>query len=232
MILSIKLHTLEVTLSSMTLRVLNLVQLRNWRLLGSSLKRSPQKLSWFFSYMQFGILLYPLTVLSNLPSSRYCLPMDSPRPILPAELEFFNKGTGRGKSLQNLLSINPVHWLVNMSFTVPLVVIFTKFDGQIASEYVNLANLKDEDKWERARKIAEITFQKVYLPKVLDVKYPPKAYVQLEGEDVEDFYQKKWVMLYHRHGFTREKLCWINSANCWCNRWWQYSSTVCFNTNE
>ncbi|KAF8728335.1 hypothetical protein AX14_006777 [Amanita brunnescens Koide BX004] len=27
----------------------------------------------------------------------YCLPMDSPRPILPAELEFFNKGTGKGK---------------------------------------------------------------------------------------------------------------------------------------
>jgi hypothetical protein len=45
MILSIKLHTMEATLSSMTLRVLNLVQLRNWRLLGSSLKRSLQKLS-------------------------------------------------------------------------------------------------------------------------------------------------------------------------------------------
>ena len=45
MILSIKLHTLEVTLSSMTLRVLNLVQLRNRRLLGSSLKNSLQKLS-------------------------------------------------------------------------------------------------------------------------------------------------------------------------------------------
>ena len=45
MILSIKLHTLEVTLSSMTLRALNLVQLMNWRLLGSSLKRSLQRLS-------------------------------------------------------------------------------------------------------------------------------------------------------------------------------------------
>ena len=40
MILSIKLHTLEVILSSMTQGVLNLVQLRNWRLLGSSLKKS------------------------------------------------------------------------------------------------------------------------------------------------------------------------------------------------
>ena len=45
MILSIKLHTLGVTLSSMTLRVLNLVPLRSWRLLGSSLTRSLQKLS-------------------------------------------------------------------------------------------------------------------------------------------------------------------------------------------
>ncbi|KAF8322967.1 hypothetical protein F5887DRAFT_1275585 [Amanita rubescens] len=92
----------------------------------------------------------------------YCIPMDSPRPILPTELEFFNEGTGR----------------------VPLVVIFTKFDGQIASEYVNLTDAKDEDKWERAREIAEITFQKVYLPKVSNAKYPPKAYVQLEDMDL------------------------------------------------
>ena len=50
--------------------------------------------------MQFGsILLYPFMVLADLaPSCRYCIPMDSPRPILAAELEFFNKGTGRGKS--------------------------------------------------------------------------------------------------------------------------------------
>ena len=98
MMLSIKLHTLEVTLSSMTLGVLNLVQLRNWRLLGISLKRSLQKLSLRTSCMQFGILLYPFTVLADLASSRYCIPMDSPRPILPAELEFFKKGTGKGKS--------------------------------------------------------------------------------------------------------------------------------------
>jgi hypothetical protein len=77
-----------------------------------------------------------------------------------------------------------------MSFTVPLVVIFTKFDGQIATEFVNLIDSKDEDKWERAREIAEITFQKVYLPKILNVKYPPKAYVLLEGENDEDFFLK------------------------------------------
>jgi hypothetical protein len=70
------------------------------------------------------------------------------------------------------------------------VVIFTKFDGQIASEFVNLTDAKDEDKWETARKLAETTFQKVYLPKVLDAKYPPKAYVQLEGENNEKFFLK------------------------------------------
>ena len=68
------------------------------------------------------------------------------------------------------------------------MVIFTKFDGQIASEFVNLTDANDEDKWERAREIAEITFQKVYLPKLLDTKHPPKAYVQLEGEN--DFFLK------------------------------------------
>ena len=69
------------------------------------------------------------------------------------------------------------------------MVIFTKFDGQIASEFVNLA-VKDEDKSETARKLAEITFQKVYLPKVLNTKYPPKAYVQLEGENDVNFFLK------------------------------------------
>ncbi|KAF8325715.1 hypothetical protein F5887DRAFT_1065308 [Amanita rubescens] len=67
----------------------------------------------------------------------YCIPMDDPRPILPAELEFFNKGTGR-------------------------------------------------DKWERARNIAEITFQQVYLPKVLEVNYPPKAFVRFEDLDLPE----------------------------------------------
>ena len=70
------------------------------------------------------------------------------------------------------------------------MVIFTKFDGQIASEFVNLTDAMDEDKWERAREIADFTFQKVYLPKVLNAKCPPKAYVLLEGENDQDFFLK------------------------------------------
>ena len=48
--------------------------------------------------MQFGILYRPFLFLDDQAPHRYCIPMDSPRPLLATELEFFNKGTGKGKS--------------------------------------------------------------------------------------------------------------------------------------
>jgi hypothetical protein len=104
--------------------------------------------------------------------------MDSTRPILPAELGFFNKGTGKGKlSCGIILMIN--------TSTVPLVVVFTKFDRQIIQQSLKLAwdDMDDAVKWEKCREDAEITFQTVYLPKVLHTNYPPKAYVCLGGGD-------------------------------------------------
>ena len=86
--------------------------------------------------------------------------MDSTRPILPAELEFFNKGTGKGNLSGGTTPIN-----TNIS-TVPLVVVFTKFDGQIIQEYGKLDDMDDAVKWDKARVNAEITFQRDYLPKV------------------------------------------------------------------
>ena len=59
------------------------------------------------------------------------------------------------------------------------MVIFTKFDGQIVNESISMSD--DEDKWNKARKNADESFQRVYLPKVLNSQYPPKAYVRLEG---------------------------------------------------
>ena len=103
--------------------------------------------------------------------------MDSTRPILPAELEFFNKGTGKGNLSGGTTPIN-----TNTS-TVPLVVVFTKFDGQIIQESGKLDDMDDAVKWDKARVNAEITFQRVYLPKVFGTNYPPKAYVCLEGGD-------------------------------------------------
>ena len=65
-----------------------------------------------------------------------------------------------------------------------MVVVFTKFDGQIIQESGKLVDdMDDEDKWEKARKNAEITFQSVYLPKVFGTNHPPKAYVCLGGRD-------------------------------------------------
>ena len=69
------------------------------------------------------------------------------------------------------------------TFTVPLVVVFTKFDGQIIQEYEKLDDMDDAVKWDKARENAEITFQRVYLPKVFGTNYPPKAYVCLGGGD-------------------------------------------------
>ena len=103
--------------------------------------------------------------------------MDSTRPILDAELEFFNKGTGKGNLSSGTTTIN------NTS-TVPLVVVFTKFDGQIIQESHKLDDIVDDEvKWDKARENAEITCQRVYLPKVIDTKYPPKAHVCLGGGD-------------------------------------------------
>ena len=67
MILSIRLHTLDATLSFMTLRVLNLVQLRSWSLLGSLLKKGQLELSYRINCMQFGILHKFCMWLTDLP---------------------------------------------------------------------------------------------------------------------------------------------------------------------
>ena len=103
--------------------------------------------------------------------------MDSTRPILPAELEFFNKGTGKG----NLSTGGTTP--INNTLTVPLVAVFTKFDAQIIQESGKLDDLDDAVEWDKAKVNAEITFQQVYLPKVLGTNYPPKAYVCLRGGD-------------------------------------------------
>ena len=62
------------------------------------------------------------------------------------------------------------------------MVVFTKFDGQIIQESGKLSNIEDDGaKWDMARKNAEITFERAYLPKILNSMHPPRAYVRLEG---------------------------------------------------
>ena len=58
MILNIRLHMKGATLSSMTLKVLSLVQGTSWKLFGISSKRGLPQLSLRISYMQFGIHVF------------------------------------------------------------------------------------------------------------------------------------------------------------------------------
>jgi len=46
-----------------------------------------------------------LTTVNGYVFYRYCIPMDSPRPLLSAELEFFAKGIGKGESCNQLLTV-------------------------------------------------------------------------------------------------------------------------------
>ena len=116
MILSTRSPTLEATLFSMTLRVLKEVQAKRWRLFGHSLKSGLLQLKWRIGCMQFGILYGFFTLLDSWPNfHRYCIPMDSTRPLLSKELEFFSKGIGKGKSnhLVLLLYLFAI-WITNL----------------------------------------------------------------------------------------------------------------------
>jgi hypothetical protein len=86
------------------------------------------------------------------------------------------------------------------------VTIFTKFDAQIIQEYTNLNGILDDKvKWEKARENAESTFQSTYLLQLLSSAYPPKAYVQLEGEYVETLlFIIAYTALFNRYGYARE----------------------------
>ena len=124
------------------------------------------------------------------------------------------------------------YWPVNNTFAVPLITIFTKFDGQIVAEYVKLTDIENiEDRWEKARENAEISFQTVYLPKVLNTEHPPKAHVLLQGEIGKHFLAHHWSWD-DRYGHSREQLSSTNWEDSWCN-WWHCSQRIVYlNTKE
>ena len=67
--------------------------------------------------------------------------------------------------------------------SVPLVAVFTKFDGLVVGEYCELDDAQNEQaKWKKARENAEKTFQEYYLHQIMTVQNPPKAFVKLEGK--------------------------------------------------
>jgi hypothetical protein len=84
----------------------------------------------------------------------------------------------------------------NGVFTVPLVTVFTKFDGQIIHEYAKLYDIKDDkNRWDMANINADKSFQEIYLPKVMSTQHPPKAYVRLQGAVLQHCLTKTNVMM-------------------------------------
>ena len=74
-------------------------------------------------------------------------------------------------------------WCLIILVSVPLVAVFTKFDGLVVGEYCELDHVQNEQaKLEMARANAEKTFQEHYLHQIMTVKNPPKGFLKLEGK--------------------------------------------------
>ena len=85
--------------------------------------------------------------------------------------------------------------------------IFTKFDAQVIQQYADLDNIMDEDnRWVKARENASRTLEELYLSKILNTNYPPKAYVQLEGGGHGLHSMQKEMIISSRYGFARDRL--------------------------
>ncbi|KAJ7015943.1 hypothetical protein C8F04DRAFT_1168287 [Mycena alexandri] len=91
----------------------------------------------------------------------YCLPTDTPRPLLEADEQFFNY-SGSGK--------------------VPVIAIFTKFDGLVTTA---LQKLRNEGKTRReamadATEVAQGMLTADFVDQLNKMSFPPSDYVQVD----------------------------------------------------
>ncbi|KAG8938861.1 hypothetical protein FRC03_006843, partial [Tulasnella sp. 419] len=96
----------------------------------------------------------------------YCVPMDQKRVLGKGELSFFENGTG----------------------DVPVVVLFTKWDGHIVHSFSDLKQ-RGRSLQEALREAPEHAmgiFKTHYLPVITDVAHPPAAYVLLGSMHKEE----------------------------------------------
>jgi hypothetical protein len=117
-------------------------------------------------------IIYPLYM-------RYCLPTDTQRPLLEADTQFFNySGTGKGEF--SLLSLPR---LTERGCKVPVIAIFTKFDGLVTTAF---QNLRTEGKTrQEAMADAPNTAQRMlttdYIDQLKKMNFSPSEYVRLNG---------------------------------------------------
>ena len=114
---------------------------------------------------------------------RYCLPTDTNRPLLDADRDFFSK-YGGGKSQRVYLFFLHINSLsFSARIKVPVIAIFTKFDGLITMAFNELRK-KQSIKEAKNRKfeVAESTLKTDFIDPLMAMICGPKDYVQLDGK--------------------------------------------------
>jgi len=111
--------------------------------------------------------------------NRYCVPMDDQRPMSGGEKVFFSSGTGSGIYFIYFLG----KFLILSILQVPVVLVFTKFDSLVEKCYqkLRLQGKNHQEAKAAMHEFANKTFQDEYLSRVLNTKFPPKAYICLAG---------------------------------------------------
>ena len=114
---------------------------------------------------------------------RYCLPTDTNRPLLDADRDFFSK-YGGGKSqwvYLFFLHINSLSFSARIK--VPVIAIFTKFDGLITMAFNELRK-KQRIKEAKNRKfeVAESTLKTNFIDPLKEMARGPKDWVRLDGK--------------------------------------------------
>ena len=107
--------------------------------------------------------------------------MDDDRPVTRAEEMFFNEcGTGHGLDSKDFRVI-----IVLILLTVPVILIFTKFDGFVDRVFGELTeNIFHAEVASMAQQKAEKDFEKLYVELGFKkYKYPPKTHLCLQGNN-------------------------------------------------
>jgi len=118
--------------------------------------------------------------LQSLIFNRYCIPTDNARLVTAAEEQFFDQIDPNGG-----MYFSNGFWVVvkDLHFSVPVILIFTKFESQEANAFNKLQETCSYDHaLLQAPHYARKHFDKEHLSQFKDRRYPPTEIVYLKGE--------------------------------------------------
>ncbi|KAJ6452574.1 hypothetical protein C8R45DRAFT_638930 [Mycena sanguinolenta] len=105
------------------------------------------------------------TLPDQLHAIWYCLPTDTNRPLLKADEDFFS---------------------TDVTGKVPIIAIFTKFDGLMTEAYTELINAGHSPEDEQLSKRAQEMLTNYFQQPLKEARFPPSDYVQLDDMREED----------------------------------------------